>query len=467
MKLNLAELKKRWQTRAVLAVTIDSDKVIAAVVRRESLGNPPAQSVSIPIGDDAVLAQPEKAGQELLAQLEAAGIKERKCVVCIPPAWVMSAATDLPEVSSEDLRGYLEIRAEKEFPIPTADLRLAHCAYVLPDEKTRATLVAIPVRRMEAVEKMLETAGCTAVSISLGLDRCVMKGTSPAAMHFLANGSHVDVVIAAGGGIATLRTLDASPISPEGAFDAAGFCREVRITLGRLPEPIRKQVHDAHFGGMKVSAEALCVKTRDYLRGMGIEPATIDRAPHSAGVALDAAENYLQQQPSIFEFVVPTKNRFETLFTRFDSDRRRWIVGAVVTFIVLPILAFMVQSHRESSLTKEWEGMRNRVGDLEVLQQKIRTFRPWFDPAPENLQALEALMSAFPEQGDVWAKSIQIGEESKVTCSGFARNQTVMLAMFDRLRARKDMSGLQVQQVRGENPVQFSFVYKWSPPNAQ
>ena len=84
-----------------------------------------------------------------------------------------------------------------------------------------------------------------------------------------------------------------------------------------------------------------------------------------------------------------------------------------------------------------------------------------------NLQLIESLTECFPETGEVWAKSVQIGEEFKVTCSGFAQNQKALLDMVGRLRARPDVTGVQVQSVRGEKPVQFSFTYKWVPRDAK
>ena len=41
------------------------------------------------------------------------------------------------------------------------------------------------------------------------------------------------------------------------------------------------------------------------------------------------------------------------------------------------------------------------------------------------------------------------------------------MAMLERLRARPEVSSVQVQQVRGENPVQFSITYKWEGKHAQ
>jgi hypothetical protein len=466
MKLDFVELKKRWQVRSVLAVTLESGCIVVDHIRREESGNRVAKSFTLPFGADVVAVDPERVGKELAAQLASASVVERRCVVCVPAGWAMTASADVPAVGADDLRGYLELRAEREFPIPVSDLRLAHCAYALPDGRQRATLAALPAKRLEAVERMLAAAGCRAVSISLGLESCLPQKDSPAGLHFLANGNHVDVVIAAGGGIAAVRSLP-GPAGPGAAnFDAASFSREVRITLGRLPDSVRQQVREARFGGAPDSAQNLCGEIRQELHRMGIESRLQETAGHPAA-AREAAEQHLRQQPVVFEFLPPQINRWQIFLQRFDSRRRRWIVLAASAFVVLPALTYFVRSRMESSLAAEWNAMRKNVVELESLQQKIRQFRPWFEAAPQDLQIIEGLAAAFPEQGDVWAKSIQLGEGHKVTCAGFARNQPALLALLDRLRARTDVAGLQLQQVRGENPVQFSFTYKWEPHDAK
>ena len=471
MKLDLATLKKRFEPRSVLAITLESGRVAVDVVRRDEGGSSIVRSFTLPVGADAVIADAEKVGKQLAEQLAAAGIRERRCVVCVPAGWALTTSADMPEIAGEDLRGYLELRAEREFPIPVADLRLAHCGYTLPDGKPRATLAAIPAKRAEAVERMLAAADCRAVSLSLGLDGCITAPESPASLHFLANGNHVDVVIAAGGGIAALRSLAGVAGENAPAFDAPGFSREVRITLGRLPETVREQVREALFGGAPDSAENLCIEIRQHLHRMGID-SRLERPAYKAGAghpaaALDAARRYLLREPVVFEFVPPQINRWQTMATRFDSRGRRWMIGAAVAAVVLPVLAFFVRSRIESSLQSEWDGMRKNVSELESLQQNIRRFRPWFESAPLNLQALESITEAFPEQGEVWAKSVQIGEDFKVTCSGSAQNNPALLAMLGRLRARPDVTAVQVQSVRGEKPVQFSFTYKWVPRDAK
>ena len=470
MKLDLAELKRRWRVRSLLALTLESDRIVAAVVRSDVPGRPIRSPITIGVGAEDVVRNPEKAAQAVALALAAAGWRERRCAVCMPPGWALSTSTDLPEMSADDLRGFLEIRAEQEFSVPTGDLRLGYCAYTLPDGKPRATLAVVSAKRLKAVEALGEGLGRRVVSISLALEDA-LADPQPT-LHFQANGTHTDVIVTGGGGaIAALRSL-ASPMGTEEApFDPGTFCREVRITLGRLPPAIRREIVDAQFSGTAESAQRLCTEIRGNLERMGIRSPACDaplsrRDPaNSAGAAADAADRVLAGEPVPFEFVVPEVRRWEAALTRLDTKRHRWIVAAVVGLILLPLLLFFVRSEMENHLSAKWNGMRDNVEQLDALQQKIRRFRPWFDPAPETLLALESLVAAFPEQGDVWAKNIQISPGFHVTCTGFARSKAALDSMVDRLRARPGVTGLQVPQLRGDKPVQFSITYVWQPPH--
>lgn len=456
MKLDLTELKKRFQARSVLALSIRQDGIAAHLIRRENGDCREAATLTVPIRADALMEHPEQAGKELAAALETAGIRERNCVVCIPPSWAMSASAELPEISRDDLRGYFELRAEREFSMQTADLRLAHCAYSAPDGKPRATLAAVSAKRMDALEKTLESAGRRPVSISLALgDR--LADVAPA-LYLLVNASHIDVAVTAGGGVAALRSL-AAPGSDGAAFDSAAFGREIRITLGRLPETIRQQVRRVVFHGAREITREAVAEIGEQIQRLGLEVTAEDTACGDGSV--DLARRYLNQQPAPFEFVIVEPNQWQAKFKRINTVRGREIVLASLAALVVAAAVFGVRSRMEGSLRTEWLGMRSTVADLDDLQQKIRRFRPWFDGVPENLNVLESLFAAFPEKGEVWAKSIQITDTSKVVCAGFASNQPALMAFLDRLRGRPGVSALQVQQLRGDNPVQFSVTFKW------
>ena len=466
MKIDLTELKKRLHARSTLAITLESGRLAISMMRYDGDETKVAQSLSLPLGEEEVLKNPEKAGQELAAALSAASIRERRCVVCLPAGWALTASTDLPEVGVEDLRGYLELRAEREFTIPAADLRLGYCAYALPNGQRRATLAAMPAKKIEAVEKMLGMANRKAESISLALDKVL---TQPKAMlHFLTNGTHTDVVVTAGGGIAGLRSLPGPLTTGETTFDPVAFCRDVRITLGRLPEPVRQQVRSAAFSGP--SAQRLCVATRFNLSRMGIEspecgdaPGTAVLPPDALGAAVEAARSQLLAKPIPFEFVVPETKKWQVLLHQVDSKKRRQLAIAAAVVVFLPVILFFIRSEIEGHLQNEWNGMSRTVSELDGLQSKIRQFRPWFEGSPQGLQVFSSLAAAFPDTGEVWVKSVQVAEGDKVTCTGFARSQSAFLALREKMRAQPDITALQVQQVRGDNPIQFVMTYQWEP----
>jgi hypothetical protein len=461
MKYDLAELKKRLEPRSLLALTLESGQMLVSVVRKEGIPGDVPAPLTIPIGADEIVRSPEKAGQALKLALETAGWRENKCAVCIPAAWALTTGTSLPPVEGEDLRGFLEIRAEQEFSLPLAEFRLGYCVYTVPEGDRRATLAVVLDRRLKAIEAMLTVARRRAVSVSLALEDC-LADPSPL-LHFQANGVHTDVVITGGDGIVAVRSL-ASPgdAQDDAPFDAATFCREVRITLGRLPPSIRQKVRRARFAGTPEAAERLFGAIQDDLQRLGIDSAEAADPSRHGGAAAESAGQRLRGKAVPFEFIVPEVRRWEAIVTRYDTPLNRKIVAGVLALIVLPVLLFFVRSQYEAHLASRWAQMKDNVAELDALNQKIHSFRPWFEPAPQNLQLIEGLIAAFPEAGDAWAKSIQISPDFKVTCTGFARNQPAILALLDRLRARPDVSGLQVQQFRGDNPVQFSFTYKWS-----
>ncbi len=466
----LTAIKKRVQARSALALTLTADRVLVSLVRRAGDGHVSVMPASpVVVGAEEIYRHPERAGAMLAAALEVAGLREKRCAVAVPPSWVLTASTDLPAVSPEDLRGYLALRAEREFSLPPAELRLGYCPYELPGGARRATLAVLPSRRLEAVETMLAAAGGRrAESVSLALDGGLTDTRS--ALHLVSDGARTEVVVTAGGGVAALRSLPGPvmghPVDGESggepvAFDAAAFCREVRITVGRLPSAVQESVRDVYFGGTREAAARVREEAGEGLRRMGFSLAEPDAGAEPVPAAQEAAVSLLRREPVPFEFIVPAPRRWEELLRRVNTPRGRRIAAAVLAVIFLPLFVFFLRARQESSLAAEWNAMDANVADLDALQQQIRRFRPWFDRTPAAVQLLESLFAAFPEAGDVWAKSIVI-KGTTVSCTGSARDQAALSALRERLRTRPDVSELHTQQVRGENPVQFTLSYRWT-----
>ena len=64
-----------------------------------------------PLTNDAELV-----GREIRKHLDQAGIRERRCVVCVPLNWALTLQTKLPELPDADVTSFLQVEAERGFP---------------------------------------------------------------------------------------------------------------------------------------------------------------------------------------------------------------------------------------------------------------------------------------------------------------------------------------------------------------
>lgn len=464
--MNLPDLIRLRGRTSLVGIAVESGHLEVTCQRRVNGHSEATNQLRIPIAAPQILEDPETAGKRLSEALEEGGIQERRCAVCVPPYWALISSTDLPDMSGEDVQDFLALRAEREFPWPATELRLAHSAYTLVEGARRATLAALPVARMDAVQRMLAVAGCRPVSVSLGLDPCLEAAGDAGTLTFVANGNHVDLVTCAGGGVIDLRSLQGAATDgiPPAVPDPTTLEREVRITLGRLPDFVRREIGVIRFSGAPDAAAALRRAAEAPLRRLGVDrflggeggDEGQEAEPDTAGLA---ARRHLQGTAATFEFLPPRVEQWQRLMRRLSSRRNRILAVAVPVVVGGLALVLLARGQWERRLERQWSSMAGEVEALENIQNQIRRFRPWFDHTPHGIQILAALTDSFPETGDVWARRIEIKENREVTVSGLARSHATMMAVLDRLRAAPSVADVQLRQVRGEGPVQFTFSY--------
>ena len=78
-----------------------------------------------------------------------------------------------------------------------------------------------------------------------------------------------------------------------------------------------------------------------------------------------------------------------------------------------------------------------------------------------SLAILRQFTLAFPEDGSVTAKTIEIRDGNEINLSGTARDNAALLAMQARLRAAEGVSEVKVDQIRGKAPIQFTFDFQY------
>ncbi|NMD18943.1 MAG: hypothetical protein GYA76_01485, partial [Verrucomicrobia bacterium] len=124
-------------------------------------------------------------------------------------------------------------------------------------------------------------------------------------------------------------------------------------------------------------------------------------------------------------------------------------------------LGFLYQQWQLWHWDKQWQAIKARATALEQIQQQIKLYRPWFDDSMRSLTVLRQLTEAFPEDGAVSAKTVEIRDATSVTCSGTAQDHQALIQTLERLQTAKQVSDVRVEQMRGRSPLEFTFNFRW------
>jgi hypothetical protein len=494
LKINFARRKK---LTSLLGLVFDGSRLDGVVLRRTNGSLQLQQSFSATLSLDPLTAAPELVGREIRNHLDAAGIRERRCVVGVPLKWMLTAQTELPPLPEADAASLLQLEAERGFPCDVNTLRLAHSRCQLPAGKQHVTLVGILNSQLTTLEQVLAAAKLKPVSFSPGLTALqpagAMFGVPPSGgsvnlppkggtpndntgVLALAIGeSQVSLQITGGGGVAALRTLEGA-IENEGSrrtLHTDLVARDVRITLGQLPAGLRESVRRIRIFGPHDLAQQLAdeMELRFEPAGLGVELVT-KYSPDEFGVqlppdapvspAFSLAARLLAGQAPAFEFLPPKPTALQQIITKYSSGRLRSAGATAAGIIAIVGGLFLFQEIQLLWLHSQWAGMSAKVGELDGIQRQIQKYRPWFDESCRSLGILKQLTTAFPEDGAVTAKTVEIRDGNVVNCSGTARDNAALLRMLSQLRAADGVTDLKVDQIRGKAPMQFTFDFHWN-----
>ena len=470
------KLFKTYRPSSVLGLALEGRQLEGVLLRRSNGGFKVARRLHTTLSLDLLTDDPELVGREIRNHLEEVGITERRCVLCVPLQWALTLSVPMPELPPADAQSFLHLEAERGFPYSPGDLAIVQSRHVDTRGADHISQVAIPRGHLARVEQSLRAARLKPVSFSLGVTTLNAIAPSREGLLTLALGEgSVELLISTGGGVAALRTIEGAFESDGGkaCADADLVSREIRITLGQLPRELREPIKRVRVFGPGASVVPLLDELRPGLKEMNLEcgpgaaPAVEGFDPHAPGQsgaaeAAALAAQWLKGQPSDFEFLPPRANPLTQILTRFSSRRVLYAGAAVGAVIFVVGLMFFWQQWRLSSLESRWREIQPRVEDIVAIQQQMRKFRPWFDVSAQNLRVLRKLTEAFPVEGAVTAKTLEIKDLSEINCSGQARDNQAMLKLLDQLREAPAISDVKVQQVRGKSPLLFNLSFRWT-----
>jgi len=469
------KFNQRKRATSVLALTFDGGQLHAVVLRRTNGTAEVRKSARAPMTLDLLRNEPELVGGEIRNLLDSAEIRERLCVVGIPAEWVLSLHAALPELPDEDVESFLELEAERGFPHGLDQLQREVSRPVSTTTRYATQLAVMDdhVRRLEAV---LTAAQLRPVRFSLAITALPdsIAGAGQGNLTAVVNESGVALLISSGGGIVALRTFD-HVIEAEGGERrvlADAVARELRITLAQLPEDLRETLRELRVvgaealteplvRGLEVPARALGLEVRRLTASGGTEHGLRIAGDASLSGSLSLAAQFLGDRGGSFNFLPPKPSFLQQLAARYSGKRLAYAGGAAAAVAAAVCAVFLVQSFQLSRLQSRWNAMSAKVRDLEETQARIRAFRPWNDKEVTSLAILRQVTEAFPEEGSVTAKTVEIRNQSSVNVTGVTRDNSALLKTLDQLRLADGVAGLKVETIRGKSPMQFTFNFQW------
>lgn len=458
----------------VLGLSLDGGRLEAVVLHRTNGSASVQKTVSSPLTLDLLHNETDLVGREIRNLLDAQGVKERRCVVAVPQAWALTVDAKIPEMEPGDVPDFLQIEAERGFPYGLDELQIATVLHKSPAGDDYAAQVGVPRGHLARLEAALAAAELKPVSFSLAITALpgAMGDDKRGTITLIVGESSVHLLLATGGGPVTMRTLENvfDTENPDKPIQSELIARELRITIGQLAPDIREGLRLVQIVGASAEARKLADGLQPRARALGLAVEHLISYPSpqfgiqlSGGVSSEVslAAQYLSRKPVPFEFLAPKPSLFDQIASRYSS-RRLASVGATAGGIAVIVLAmFIVQQFRLSGLRSEWAALEPKKNELDDLQKQIRKYRPWYDESMTSLTILKRLTEAFPEDGVVSAKSIDVRNSATVTCTGTTRDKDALLKTVAKLRNAKMVSDVRIDTIRGLNPMQFTFNFNW------
>ncbi len=474
------DLKKKQPANSILGLAFDGSRMEAVVLRRTNGSVQVAASINVTLSLDPLTNDVELVGQEIKNHLEAAEIRERRCVVCLPLSWALTLRTMIPDLPEEDIANLLQIEAERGFPYSPDSLVISSSIARLAGNEWIAMQVAAQRDHVLRLEAVLKAARLTSVSFSLGLPALqgIESDKADSAMALTISDQSVGIQVTAGGGLVALRALD-NATEAEGAENRVLtdiIARELRITLGQIPASVRDGIRTLRVFGAGELVEVACRDLQPRLQQMGLTIARCAKPsadafglkfPPEANAtpALALAARYLAGSQSQPELMAPKISAWRQFTDRYSSRKLAYAGTVAAVLLLLVIIAFGIQQVQLAGLRSQWAGMSAKVLEVDELQKQIRQYRPWFDESFRTMTILKRLSEAFPEDGSVTAKLIEFRDSAGVSCAGTAQDNKALMKATDKLGTMREITDLQVDQLRGRSPVQFTFKFHWGSNN--
>ena len=457
-------LKRKKRSQAIV-LYVDGDQAFACSYRKRGRGARLRAEGRSRLGQEINQIEPARLVDDLGGVFRQLSSTTKDCIVVLPAHLAPSIILTVPDISPEDRKGFIQIQAEQQLPLPLSEIHLATHEFQIGNQD-HALVMGL---RRDTVSKLNEAVianGFQVASITVDIagvvDHAVDGNDSLAGSCQLIQGqSSLTMVTHAEGGPTGLRHFRLT----NGGIDTATLERELRITLGQFPQSSQRQLttlRTAKLPGVS-SEQHVPISEHRSIAGLNVV-----NGAEPSDLFVPIASSFFLKGASPLEFLPSRTSRFGKMYGQFNSQRNLWV--GLISVAAVTAFAFFLQDTKLSNLQKDWNGMKGRVAVVKRLKGKISEFRPWFDSSVPRLTTARTITEAFPETGDIWLKQLNIRNDSKVMknvskvmANGSSSDQNTLLATQEDLRFTPGISNFEVKSQQGLDPISFSFEFDWNP----
>lgn len=471
---------KPKRINSLVAIELRPGRIGAVEIRRQGDGASVANTIDSPLAIDVFTGDSELAAREIRGLLQQSGIRSHDCVLCLPLDRLLIHNADITGIEEEDIESLLTLEAERRLPYSPEDITLASTRCEEANGKRMAILSAMPIDQIAALERVMKLAKLKVFSIAPALPALLEPEGDKTSASLLAGENSLDLAIGSTGGMSVMRTFGSAwkaalDMSDDGALDE--LIREWRLTMRRLPTPVLNTLKEIHVFGDEPQRKQLIDMLNREAAALGVSfvKSGVDASgridARGSGNTLPAltrlAAKTIGGEAPALEFWRPHDTQWSSLMRRLQAKGMGGKIGAGAgAAVLLFVMIFLFQGWRLGRLETRWDTMRDEVERLETVRDGLRLRSNWTSNTPESLETIKAITSAFPEYGTVWARTLEYHHPNTVKCTGFAKNNSNILTMLEPLGETPGVEDLQVVQMRGDDPVQFSLSYQWNARQA-
>lgn len=457
---------------------------------------------------------PAELGKALGEFLRSHRFSARRAVVGLPLRWAVVKPKEVPPANPSTVSGLLLLQAEREFALEPQDLVFEYAGESDASATRTVLLLAVQRRRVDSIVAAAEAAGLNVEAVTLsaialaaetgrhlahgGAVLHVAPGVAELAIHHEGRPRALRHLRApAGAGVA-------GAVTGAGAGGEPGAGETTGDQAARLP-PEALRLNDAATAITPELRQVLSLMPQNGSAattelvvwdgiGLGDAPARWGETLHvtvreqsieSLGVTLapDAAADgaaggrYAAAVALGLEGLRAGAPVTDLLHSRLVPKKvarvGRWTIWATalgVTFAIAIAAAALDLRSQRLEVAEAKDRLKNLEPQLKEAKASIgrTTFaQRWTGTDPQALALLRDVTAAFPQGGSVWATSLTLLPDGRVSLSGRASSDEAPLNLLKRLRDSGKFSDVQFGGTqpagRGSSEVGFTINFRYPP----